>query len=69
VTDRCEYNPTTKSASYGGEMEGDCENEAVLSVGNKPNWHLCESCAALPQFKRFRSRTPLRRASQPTGDA
>lgn len=30
---------------------------AVWSMGTgKPTWHLCESCAALPEFKRLKRR-------------
>jgi hypothetical protein len=38
-----------------------CPNEATLSVGSgKNNWHLCESCAAMPEFRRYRRRVPLK---------
>lgn len=68
MVDLCEYNPRLKVASYGGQVAGDCPNEAVICVGKNPSWHLCESCAALPRFKRFRrNRTSLRPAS-PQGE-
>lgn len=45
-----------KFASYRG-----CDEVATLSVGTGAgNWHLCESCAALPRFKRYRRRVPLK---------
>lgn len=28
--------------------------KATLSVGTRPNWHLCATCRALPEFKRKR---------------
>lgn len=62
MAEPCDYNPLRKEAGYGGKVEGDCPNEATVSLGVKPNWHLCESCASLPAFKRFRRRAPLRRA-------
>lgn len=36
-----------------------CPNETAWSVGVAKNWHLCDSCAALPRFARMRSRKPL----------
>lgn len=58
----CEWNPE-KNESALIEMHGfpkdGCQNEATLSVGIGTNWHLCESCAALPVFSRLRRRVPL----------
>ena len=65
----CEYNPVAGNASYGGQMEGDCLNEATVCLGNNPSWHLCESCAGLPRFKRFRRRVPLRHAVNGRGES
>lgn len=61
MNERCEWNPLTNEASYGGSAEGDCPNESWWSIGstNKKNFHLCDSCAALPKFKRFTHRTPI----------
>lgn len=42
------------------ERQG-CTNRAMLSVGANGEWHLCDTCAALPDFKRFRRRVPLAR--------
>ncbi len=37
-----------------------CTNEATVSLGTgRKNIHLCESCAALPRFKRFRRRVGI----------
>lgn len=36
-----------------------CPNPATVSVGQKGAWHLCDSCAKLPNFKPFRRRVPL----------
>lgn len=44
------------------EYDPGCENEATMSVGANGQWRLCDICAALPQFARFRKRKPLRRA-------
>lgn len=30
-------------------------------LGAQGQWHLCERCAALPEFDRYRTRKPLRR--------
>jgi hypothetical protein len=56
MTERCEWDPVRDSAAE--EADG-CPNEATLSVGADGNWHLCESCAALPEFDCFRKRVPL----------
>lgn len=65
----CEWNPKTHHPAmiqYSARLpkEGQrigCTNEAVLSVGTGQfNFHLCESCAALPEFKRKRKRVPLK---------
>jgi hypothetical protein len=32
-----------------------CQNGATLNVGaSRNNWHLCESCAELPRFRRHK---------------
>lgn len=61
----CEWNPeedkpaechlTNPEESHIG-----CKNEATIAVGANGQWHLCESCAKLPRFKRFRVRIPLK---------
>lgn len=43
---------------------GNCRNEATVSVGG-PGWHLCDSCAALPEFARYTRRKPLKQARKP----
>lgn len=58
----CEYNPEKKAPATLLPSEGDCKNEATVSVGAAGEWHLCDSCAALPFFKRLRKRTPLKRS-------
>ena len=52
----CEWDPERNRPSYRGE---DSHAVAVLVVGGKGQWHLCESCADLPKFRRFK-RQPLR---------
>ncbi len=55
--DPCEWNPEAGRAVYCSETHG----PATTIVGAKGKWRLCDSCAALPHFKRFRSRRPVRR--------
>ena len=62
----CEWDPETKDAAYTG---AGCTNEATVCVGAQGNWHLCDECAALPEFKRFRKRTPLTKRQPPTREA
>jgi hypothetical protein len=47
----CEYNPYEKRGSYEHEP---CFNKATHVVGHDGKWHLCESCAALPEFNKYR---------------
>lgn len=49
--------------SDGWERISGCQREATLSVGANGEWHLCEKCAALPAFKRYRNRAPVSRLS------
>ena len=63
--ERCEWNPVLKQAAFDPPLPTDCPNEATVSVGERKNWHLCESCAALPEFRRFRRRRNLRKDAEP----
>jgi hypothetical protein len=56
VSELCEWDPIRDSAA---EEAGGCQNEATLSVGGNGDWHLCENCAALPFFDRYRKRVAL----------
>lgn len=63
--DRCEWNPALSTMALDPPRPDDCPNEAVLSVGRGAgNWHLCESCAMAPEFKRYRRRDPLKKTSR-----
>ena len=54
---RCEWDPANNRPAGGDDQ---CPNTATLGVGTgRNNWHLCESCAVLPRFKRLRRRDPL----------
>lgn len=50
--DPCEYNPEEKRAAYEHEVHA----SAVWIIGANGQWRLCDSCAALPEFKRFKKR-------------
>lgn len=53
----CEWNPDAGRAAFSNEQG---HAPATILVGRgSPNWHLCESCAALPRFARYKKR-PLR---------
>jgi len=52
----CEWNPVTSEPAKEGDVP---HAAAVVSVGADGRWHLCESCAALPKFKRLRVRRPV----------
>lgn len=53
----CEWDPERNDKARSID---EAHAEATISVGANGQWHLCESCAALPEFKRFRKRTRLR---------
>jgi hypothetical protein len=62
----CEWDPVRgEPANYFDHGEWvehlGCDNQSTLSVGANGKWHLCESCAALPEFKRYRKRVSLKR--------
>lgn len=61
----CEWNPTEKRSKYDGEP---CPNTATWSIGSGGrNLHVCDSCSALPELRRYRARTRLR--SSPPAEA
>ena len=53
--DPCEWSPRDGRAAYADEVHA----KADVIVGADGQWRLCESCAALPHFKRFRTRRPI----------
>ena len=58
----CEWDPEHSKPGYTGQgVHIGCQNPATWSIGKYPNWHLCDSCAALPEFKRYRKRERLRK--------
>lgn len=48
----CEWWPAVDGSATGASGEG-CGKPAAMSVGVSTNWHLCESCRALPAFRRL----------------
>lgn len=52
----CEWWPDRDEPAVPGEG---CADEATLSVGVSKNWHLCDSCADLPRFRRMSRRGRL----------
>lgn len=52
---RCEWDRDANEPALVGEKG--CANEAVYRVGD---YHLCEACADLPRFKRYK-KNPLKR--------
>lgn len=62
TTEPCEWNPKHRMESVEPPGDGDCPNEATICLGRYGEWHVCEACAALPEFKRFKVRRRLIRA-------
>lgn len=62
----CEWNRVEQRPTRGDDAH---QSEATIMVGAQGQWHLCDSCAALPEFKRYRVRKLLRRsqAASPRG--
>lgn len=58
----CEWNPSEHRPAFEGDP---IHGEAVWSVGVDGKWHLCERCAALPEFSRYRNRRRLTRRRPP----
>ena len=64
--DPCEWDPV-RGQRNAGDLHKDgtwscmqgCRNRADVIVGARAQWRLCESCAALPRFRRYRIRTPI----------
>lgn len=46
-----------KSEPSGYRAYTGCPNEATICAGSREVWHLCEGCAGLPKFKRFKKRS------------
>jgi len=54
--ERCEWNPVTHAGAFDPPTPTDCKNAATVVLGRRGEWHVCETCAADPSFKRFRVR-------------
>ena len=63
--DLCEWDPRRNAPAQGipvpGGYEGytGCKARATMFVGANGAWRLCDGCAALPRFKRYRKRLRL----------
>jgi hypothetical protein len=58
----CEWNPTANRPAFNDDPP---HGEAVWSVGVDGKWHLCDACAQLPAFARYRRRAMLHRRHPP----
>lgn len=63
--ERCEYNPKFQRPSTDPPSEGDCPNRSAICLGHEGKWHVCESCAALPEFNKYRKRRPVKHVTRP----
>lgn len=52
----CEWNPFEGRALWGGE---ESHALATVIVGAKGEWMLCDECAALHEFRRFKKRKAI----------
>ncbi len=52
----CEYSPERGDAAYEHEVHA----SATVIVGANGRWRLCDQCAALPKFNRFKVRTRIK---------
>ena len=63
MTDLCDWNPAKDCPAAewtrnGKQIRVGCASPATVIVDCPGEWHLCESCAALPRFERFGVRRP-----------
>lgn len=58
----CEWYPDEGRAATSHDP---VHGKAEVVVGARGQWHLCRSCAALPEFRRFRVRKPVHKAVAP----
>lgn len=58
----CEWNP--EAGAVKKTPDEPCRNDATVAVGSNGKHRLCDDCAGLAVFDRYRSRTPL--ANVPT---
>lgn len=63
---RCEWNWVLGMPAEYPSRDNDCQNEAEVVVGKPGDWRLCRHCAALPRFKRYKVRRPIRKESDKT---
>lgn len=60
LNERCEWNPVLRVASLDPPRDTDCRNETWWSIGHGDrNFHVCDSCAKLPEFKLRSRRDPI----------
>jgi hypothetical protein len=64
----CEWDPVMGGPAWdladGSARLNGCTRKATVSVGANGEWHLCNRCAGLPCFRRFRVRRPIARRVQ-----
>ena len=59
VGEQCDWNPYKNRVALSSDLH-DCMNETWWSIGKgKNNIHVCNRCAHLPRFNRFRKRVPI----------
>lgn len=60
LNERCEWNPLLRVASLDPPRDTDCRSETWWSIGHGDrNFHVCDSCARLPEFHLRRKRDPI----------
>lgn len=66
--DFCEWNPAEGEPSTYAHINGPlpkkidyygCQNTSTQIIGHNGKWRLCDSCAALPEFKKYRKRKEI----------
>ena len=57
--DGCEWSPTKGEAAYDNDPHW-LASKAAWIVGAGGKWRLCEDCAQLPEFKRYRRRVRVK---------
>lgn len=50
MVNTCEWDPQNDCEAT---VANGCQSQATVSLG-RGKWHLCDSCAGLPRFRRYR---------------
>jgi hypothetical protein len=53
----CEWNPAENQEAYTTDKP---HANAIWQIGTNTTWHLCDQCARLPRFRKYKKRDLLK---------